>query len=129
MSNLNTILNKLGKIEEIHETNLGKHEVDLALIDDIQKLQIKANQSEEKALAEYKKGIAILQNAAKLYLTARDNAILVTKEITKAQAMSNELGIKLPSNIVAIENYYGKSTGENYQMQAKINDFVNKAFN
>jgi len=126
MSNLNTILNKLGKIEEI---NLGKHEVDLALIDDIQKLQIKANQSEEKALAEYKKGIATLQNAAKLYLTARDNAILVTKEITKAQTMSNELGIKLPSNIVAIENYYGKSTGENYQMQAKINDFVNKAFN
>ena len=126
MSNLNTILNKLGKIEEI---NLGKHEVDLALIDDIQKLQIKANQSEEKALAEYKKGIATLQNAAKLYLTARDNAILVTKEITKAQTMSNELGIKLPSNIVAIENYYGKSTGEYYQMQAKINDFVNKAFN
>ncbi len=111
---------------------------DAAVLRDIQiiklnlpykKLQIKANQSEEKALAEYKKGIATLQNAAKLYLTARDNAILVTKEITKAQTMSNELGIKLPSNIVAIENYYGKSTGENYQMQAKINDFVNKAFN
>lgn len=37
MSNLNTILNKLGKIEAIHETNLGKHEVNLALIDDFTK--------------------------------------------------------------------------------------------
>jgi hypothetical protein len=37
MSNLNTILNKLGKIEEIHETNLGKHEVELTLINDIKK--------------------------------------------------------------------------------------------
>lgn len=128
---MKNILDKINKADEIqaNKVELGTHEVDLALIDDIQKLQIKANQSEEKALAEYKKGIATLQNAAKLYLTARDNAILVTKEITKAQTMSNELGIKLPNNIVAIENYYGKSTGEYYQMQAKINDFVNKAFN
>ena len=35
MSNLNTILNKLGKIEEIHETNLGKHQVNLANIKEI----------------------------------------------------------------------------------------------
>lgn len=37
MSNLNTILNKLGKIEELHETKLGKHEINLALIDDFTK--------------------------------------------------------------------------------------------
>lgn len=38
MSNLKTILNKLGKIEEIHETNLAKHEVDLALVDELKKV-------------------------------------------------------------------------------------------
>lgn len=37
MSNLNTILNKLGKIEEIHETNLAKHEIELATLDDLKK--------------------------------------------------------------------------------------------
>jgi hypothetical protein len=111
------------------KVELGKHEVELAVIDDIKKLQADANRSEEKALAEYKKGLATLQNAAKLYLVARDNAILVTKEITKARGMSKELGLELPNNIVAIENYYGKSVGENFQTQAKINDFVNKAFN
>ena len=39
MSNLNTILNKLGKIEEIHETNLGKHEIELALAEDLKKAE------------------------------------------------------------------------------------------
>jgi hypothetical protein len=34
MSNLNTILNKLGKIEAIHETNLGKHEVELNALEE-----------------------------------------------------------------------------------------------
>lgn len=34
MSNLNTILNKLGKIEAI---NLGKHEIELATLDDLKK--------------------------------------------------------------------------------------------
>ncbi len=125
MNTRKTVYNKLFK----EETQLAKHEVDLALVDDIQKLQVTANKSEENALAEYKKGLSTLQNAAKLYLAARDNANLVLKEITKAQVMSNELGIKLPNNIVALENYYGKSIGTNYQMQAKINDFVNKAFN
>lgn len=48
MSNLNTILNKLGKIEEIHETNLAKHEVDLALIDEAKKIvNALTKQSEE----------------------------------------------------------------------------------
>lgn len=37
MSNLNTILNKLGKIEEIHETKLGKHEIELALTDELKR--------------------------------------------------------------------------------------------
>ena len=125
MNTRKTVYNKLFT----EKVELAKHEVDLALVDDIQKLQVTANKSEENALAEYKKGISTLQNAAKLYLAARDNANLVVKEITKAQVMSNELGIKLPNNIVALENYYGKSIGTNYQMQAKINDFVNKAFN
>jgi hypothetical protein len=30
MSNLNNILNKIGKIEAIRETNLGKHEIELS---------------------------------------------------------------------------------------------------
>ena len=34
MSNLNTILNKLGKIEAIEKTNLEKHEVNLSVISD-----------------------------------------------------------------------------------------------
>ena len=78
MSNLNTILNKLGKIEAIHETNLGKHEVELALLDELSNLNmeggsllvLQAQQSEaftklEKSISINKKGLDIAQRGLK----------------------------------------------------------------
>jgi len=66
MSNLNTILNKLGKIEEIHETNLAKHEIELSIAD-------KAN----KALDTFRDGI--FQKTSDL----QDSLILQIKDYNK----------------------------------------------
>jgi hypothetical protein len=128
---MKTILDKINKAHEIQasKVELGKHEVELAIVDDIKKLQITANKSEDTALNELKKGISILENASKAYLNARDNANLVIKEIDKARGMAKQLGIDLPSNIEALANYYGKSIGENFQMSNKINQFVSNTFN
>lgn len=127
---MKTILDKINKADEIqaNKVELGKHEVELAIVDDIKKLQITANKSEDTALNELKKGISILENASKAYLNARDNANLVIKEIDKARGMSKQLGIDLPANIEALANYYGKSIGENLQMSNKINQFVSNTF-
>ena len=75
MSNLNNILNKLGKIEAIHETNLGKHEVNLALIDDFTKeanntitkgdLLKKESKSAEDKIQNYRKLEKELENQKK----------------------------------------------------------------
>jgi hypothetical protein len=129
-NNMKTILDKINKADEIqaNKVELGKHEVELAIVDDIKKLQITANKSEDTALNELKKGISILENASKAYLNARDNANLVIKEIDKARGMSKQLGIDLPANIEALANYYGKSIGENLQMSNKINQFVSNTF-
>jgi hypothetical protein len=125
MNTQKSIYNKLFK----EEVQLESHKVELALIDDIKKLQVTANKTEDSALSELKKALSILQNASKSYLTARDNAVIVIKEIDKARLMSKELGVELPSNIEALANYYGKSVGENLQMSNKINQFINNAFN
>jgi len=125
MNTQKSIYNKLFK----EEVQLESHKVELALIDDIKKLQVTANKTEDSALSELKKALSILQNASKSYLAARDNANLVIKEIDKARAMSKQLGVELPSNIEGIANYYGKSIGENLQMSNRINQFINNAFN
>ncbi len=124
MNTLKTVFSKLFK----EETKLATHEVELALVDNIKKLQVTANKSEDTALSELKKGLSILENASRAYLSARDNANLVIKEIDKARLMSKELGVALPANIEAIANYYGKSIGENLQMSNKINQFVSNTF-
>lgn len=99
MSNLNTILNKLGKIEEIHETNLAKHEVELSIVTDFEKAYNEALDLQAKAETnivnynELAKSIqTALNQAGQKFLRA--NAIY--QEIEK---MSKELGVE-PSNIL-----------------------------
>lgn len=108
MSNLNTILNKLGKIEEIHETNLAKHEVELSIAD-------KAN----KALDTFRDGIfqktSDLQDSLivqiKDYNKKVDAAYKKFREIekgeyltayTKITDMAKELGVA-PNQIPDLE--------------------------
>jgi len=108
MSNLNTILNKLGKIQEIHETNLAKHEVELSIAD-------KAN----KALDTFRDGIfqktSDLQDSLivqiKDYNKKVDAAYKKFREIekgeyltayTKITDMAKELGVA-PNQIPDLE--------------------------
>lgn len=99
MSNLNTILNKLGKIEEIHETNLAKHEVELSIVTDFEKAYNEAVDLQAKAeinIVDYNelaKSIqTALNQAGQKFLRA--NAIF--QEI---EQMAKELGVE-PSNIL-----------------------------
>ncbi len=99
MSNLNTILNKLGKIEEIHETNLGKHEIELSVVTEFEKAYNEALDLQAKAETnivnynELAKSIqTALNQAGQKFLRA--NAIY--QEI---EQMSKELGVE-PSNIL-----------------------------
>lgn len=120
------VLNKLSKIES--KVELAEVKVDLAVIEDIKKLQISANKIEENALNELKKAISILDNASKLYDTANKSAILVINEINKARGMSKELGIELPANIESIANYYGQAVGDWSAYARQINSFSQSIF-
>jgi seryl-tRNA synthetase len=118
MSNLNTILNKLGKIEEIHETNLAKHEVELSIVTDFEKAYNEAIDLQAKAETnivnynELAKSIqTALNQAGQKFLRA--NAIY--QEIEK---MAKELGVE-PSNIL-------KSKKETISVAIKEIDAYNK---
>ena len=99
MSNLNTILNKLGKIEEIHETNLGKHEVELTLINDIKKEQESLT---KKFLSEFDKIAKIRTDLNKISSTIssiKNEANKTYEQGITLMKKIDELGAEIPSNL------------------------------
>jgi len=118
------------KAEEIklHFQKLNEQRIEMALIDDIKKQQIKVNDTENKALSELKKGISILENSSKIYdLTIKETVSLIS-EIDKARGMSKQLGVDLPQNIEALANSYGKMIGDYNSYKSSINQFTSKVF-
>ena len=84
MSNLNTILNKSGKIEEIHETNLGKHEIELNALEEIRTAELAPNAFMDKAIslkAEAKQNFINAQNKYKEIIDLCDKYLPMAKEI------------------------------------------------
>jgi hypothetical protein len=100
MSTINTILNKLGKIEAIEKTNLEKHEVELANINELDKLINNNNSlysefvnvdklikpSLLKAQEEAKKAFTLLNK----YIENIENS---KETISKIEAQIKELGL------------------------------------
>jgi hypothetical protein len=121
MSEQKVVFNKLFKKEE-----LASHKVELGLIDDIEKLQIEANNSEDSAVAEVSKSLATLKNAVKLF----DKAILssknVTQQIDKAKILAKDLGVDLPQNIDSKYKYYENSIKSFNEIKKSILDFDSK---
>lgn len=93
MSNLNTILNKLGKIEEIHETNLAKHEVELSIKDDAKQLITKYYGLTDTINSKY----SAIQKEIRVLTEKIDEANKLANEmpkvISKYENLAKEIGI------------------------------------
>jgi hypothetical protein len=88
MSNLNTILNKLGKIEEIEQTNLAKHEVELASKYDFKPFKEEYDKAFVDYRENYRKGITLAKSATDTY--SKD----LTNLLNKSESLINEFGTK-----------------------------------
>ena len=122
-----SVLKKLFSEKE-QSVELSEVQVDLALIDEIQKLQVSANNSSDKALNELKKGIATLDNAIKIYDTAISESQKVLQQIEKAQVISKDLGVELPANINAVYKSYQNNIKEYNAYKNDITSFKSKMF-
>lgn len=93
MSNLNTILNKLGKIEAIHGTNLAKHEIELSIKDDAKQLVTKYYGLTDTINSKY----SAIQKEIRVLTEKIDEANKLANEmpkvISKYENLAKELGI------------------------------------
>lgn len=122
-----SVLKKLFSEKE-QPVELSEVQVDLALIDEIQKLQVSANNSSDKALNELKKAISTLDNAIKIYDSAISESQKVLQQIEKAQVISKDLGVELPANITAVYKSYQNNIKEYNAYKNDIISFKSKMF-
>lgn len=108
------------------KTELGSHNVELGLIDDINKVKIEANKSEDAAVSEISKALGYLNSSVKLLDKAILNSKEVLAQIDKAKVMAKDLGIELPNNIEAPYKYYQDSIKSYDVMKNTISGFSSK---
>jgi hypothetical protein len=120
----NVMIEKIKSL--IEKSELKNQKVDLGLIDDINKLKIAANNSEDSSFNELKKGISILENSIKMFDSAINTSKQVLEGIDKAKIMAKELGIDLPNNIDASYKYYQDSIKIINSIKNDINSFKSK---
>ena len=127
---INNILKKIEKANEVQKVELEKHEVELALVDDLNKLVVRMKAIDGALMKSVQKTISALTSFSKIqgdlsdgYLTAiadRDDANADIKEalflIDKISKQAKDLGIN-PNEI--------KGTKEIVDLTANIEDTIN----
>lgn len=114
---MKNILDKINKADEIQaKVELGKHEIELALVDDVQALYNVANksyQSNTNTIQKYASELErMFQKTADEYKKALDKYLQLEK-------MSKELGIQLPNDITKLKGLI--EYGLNDSLESKKN--------
>lgn len=123
MSNLNTILNKLGKIEEIHETNLGKHEIELGTLQDVfNKIDSNAKDS-QKAFDMIFKAKGMLTDANTFEKGVVKNYQSIYVELTKLTKTVKDLGLptaEIDNKLKLVKGYIDKHEANQKNIEKAI---------
>jgi hypothetical protein len=117
---MNNILNKIAQMErnaaELQEVQLAKHEVELALVDDVQNLYNAANKSykanTDQLMSFASKMESSFQKTADEYKKALD-------KYNQLEKMSKDLGVPLPNEISKLKGLI--EFGLNDSLDAKSN--------
>jgi len=107
MSTINTILNKLGKIEAIEKTNLEKHEIELAITDEL-KRNVKFDNDNIAVLKSKMDLITTeLNNLTSLYEKANKGIATTGTTYDRMVGMAKELGLPESqiSNLPEVKQY------------------------
>lgn len=111
MNTLKTTMSKIAQIEQPERTDLAKHEVDLALVDNIKELNKKYMPLWAKANSDYNSAIVNLK-------AALDIVNQVEQLISKGEAQVKELGLG--------DSYFANQMTAIKDEKNKINSLLNK---
>ena len=106
MSNMNNILNKIAKAEKVE---LAKHEVQLALVDDIKKLIQEANNNKNAYSIQAELTVQQLQKTKIIAQNWRDSLNQANGKIIDLTNSAKAIGLDIPQEIVAYKEVISKN--------------------
>jgi len=97
---MKTILDKINKADEIQasKVELGKHEVELAISDDIKKLSDNSDKFQKNFISSYKTIVSESSKAIEQGTAYVDNAKKLKTLLQEFQAKGKELGLNVNDN-------------------------------
>jgi len=109
---INNILKKIEKANEVQNVELAKHEVELALVDDLNKVvsdYIKSNANYQTVFNEYKqlhdRFMALKVKAREFYAFDKKIYAEAQKVINNIKQQAKDLGVD-PNNIKGLKDLY-----------------------
>ena len=102
---INNILKKIEKANEIQEVKLEKHEVELALVDDFNKLTTSFFNQTGKFETSVQKIETAISEMQKQFIETQKISSSIDSDYQKVRKSAQELGVNVPTEI---ENNYKK---------------------
>lgn len=119
---MNTTKSVYNKLFSEDKVELGKHEVELGLADDLKKLMQEALTNKNKYTAEAFKAVDQIKKAKIIAIDWRTNLQDASKKLNDVIVKAKEIGFDVPKEILAYQDVVSKGIKDSAAYVTKLNN-------
>ena len=119
---MNTTKSVYNKLFSEDKVELGKHEVELAIADDLKKLMQEALSNKNKYTAEALRAVDQIKKAKNIAIDWRTNLQDASKKLNDVIVRAKEIGIDVPKEILAYQDVVSKGIKDSAAYVTKLNN-------
>jgi hypothetical protein len=119
---MNTTKSVYNKLFSEDKVELGKHEVELGLADDVKKLMQEALTNKNKYTAEAFKAVDQIKKAKIIAIDWRTNLQDASKKLNDVIVKAKEIGFDVPKEILAYQDVVSKGIKDSAAYVTKLNN-------
>lgn len=119
---MNTTKSVYNKLFSEDKVELGKHEVELGLADDLKKLMQEALTNKNKYTAEALRAVDQIKKAKNIAIDWRTNLQDASKKLNDVIVKAKEIGIDVPKEILAYQDVVSKGIKDSAAYVTKLNN-------
>ena len=119
---MNTTKSVYNRLFAEDKVELGKHEVELGLADDLKKLMQEALTNKNKYTAEALRAVGQIKKAKNIAIDWRTNLQDASKKLNDVIVKAKEIGIDLPKEILSYKDVVSKGIKDSAAYVTKLNN-------
>ena len=119
---MNTTKSVYNRLFQEDKVELEKHEVELAIADDLKKLMQEALSNKNKYTAEALRAVDQIKKAKNIAIDWRTNLQDASKKLNDVIVRAKEIGIDVPKEILAYQDVVSKGIKDSAAYVTKLNN-------